>query len=382
MTEVKINICGDLVITEGNCPELENDIIDHFSKGDLNVVNLECPITQSNNKIEKTGLHLKGYEYGIFNLLKKLNINLVTLANNHIFDYGVDGLKDTINFCKKNDLNYVGAGLFRNEISKPVYYNLGGKKITFLNFAENEWANSVNGSPGANSLDIINNFNQIKREKTKSDIVIVIIHGGNEYFNLPSPKMQKTYRFYAENGADLIVGHHPHCISGYELYNNVPIFYSLGNFLFTKKSDYDSWYKGIILSIIIKQDNSISFDLKYTKQSKENYSLSFVDNFENEVIGKELEIVNNIISDETLLSEKWKDFLIKMESQYLRAFSPLNGIKYNFIKKLIIKLGLERNFINKSHYFSLLNYIRCEAHLEVSLGVLGEYLKKQHRNAK
>ncbi|UGS20600.1 CapA family protein [Flavobacterium cyclinae] len=376
MTEVKINICGDLVITEGNFPDLENDIIDYFSKGDLNIVNLECPITKSNNKIEKTGLHLKGDEYGIFNLLKKLNINLVTLANNHIFDYGVDGLNDTISFCKKNDLNYVGAGLFHNEISKSVYYNLDGKKITFLNFAENEWANSVNGSPGANSLDVINNVYQIKKEKNKADIVIVIIHGGNEYYNLPSPKMQKTYRFYADNGADLIVGHHPHCISGYELYNNIPIFYSLGNFLFTKKSNHDSWYRGMILSIIINQDNNISFDIKYTKQSKDNYSLSFVDNFENEVIRKEIENLNSIILDETLMLENWKDYLKKIELQYLRAFSPLNGIKNRIIKKLIIKVGLDKIFINKSHYFSLLNYIRCEAHLEVSQGVLKEFTKK------
>ena len=373
---IKINFTGDIVITEGYNPKVDTEILDYFSKANLNVVNLECPITKSDNKIKKTGLHLKGDENKIVDLFNKLNINLATLANNHIFDYGVDGLKDTIDFCKKKYLNYVGAGLCDDDVKQPFYFNFKGKKITFLNFTENEWANSENGLPGANPLDIINNVNQIKKEKNKSDIVIVIIHGGNEYYNLPNPKMQKTYRFYADNGADLIVGHHPHCISGYEIYNNVPIFYSLGNFLFTKKSAHDSWYKGIVLSIIITPDNSISFDLKYTIQSKENFNLSFVDKCENEAIQKEMEIVNTIIADETLLLEKWNDFLIKMKCQYLRAFSPLNGIKNNRIKKLIIKVGLEKSFINKSHYFSLLNHIRCEAHLEASMGVLKEYLKK------
>jgi hypothetical protein len=376
MNDIKINICGDLVITNGHDPKVNSEIINYFSDSTLNVINLECPITKSENKIKKTGLHLKGDEKRISSLLTKLNVNLVTLANNHIFDYGVDGLKDTINFCNNNNINYFGAGLSTEEVKKPFYYNVNGKKITFLNFAENEWANAEHGYPGANALDIIDNVNQIKNEKLNADLVIVIIHGGNEYYNLPNPTMQKKYRFYADNGADIIIGHHPHCISGFEVYNDVPIFYSLGNFLFTKKSEYESWYNGIILAINITSNNNINFDLKYIKQSKIDYSVSFLNTNESNIIQKEMEIVNNIISDENLMLENWNDFLIKYKSKYLRAFSPINGIKNNKVKKFLIKAGLEKRFINKSHYFSLLNHIRCESHLEASLGVLKKYLKK------
>jgi poly-gamma-glutamate capsule biosynthesis protein CapA/YwtB (metallophosphatase superfamily) len=76
-------------------------------------------------------------------------------------------------------------------------------------------------------MDIIDNANQIKEAKATHDKVIVIVHGGHEYYNLPSPRMQKQYRFYADQGADFVVGHHTHCISGYEVYNGVPIYYSL-----------------------------------------------------------------------------------------------------------------------------------------------------------
>ena len=85
-------------------------------------------------------------------------------------------------------------------------------------------------------MDIIDNTNQIREAKASHDKVIVIVHGGHEYYNLLSPRMQKQYRFYADQGADIVVGHHTHCISGNEIHNGVPKYYSLGNFLFTGRS--------------------------------------------------------------------------------------------------------------------------------------------------
>lgn len=376
MKNIKINICGDFVITDKHLPTIDNEIIDFFSQSDINVVNLECPITESTNKIEKTGLHLRGNRNAIREIAKKLNINLFTLANNHIMDYGKKGLIDTIDFCNENKINTVGAGVSYERAIEPFYFNCNAKKIVFLNFAENEWANSSKKQPGASPLNIIDNVNQIKKEKGNADIVIVIIHGGNEYYNLPNPRMQKQYRHYADNGADLIVGHHPHCISGFEIYNEVPIIYSLGNFLFTKESEKESWYKGIILEINIQLDNKIRFDLKYVTQSKENFNLFFFKGDQKILVQEEIQLYNKIIEEEQLLEEKWNDFLKTIKNQYLRAYSPINGVRNKKLKKILIKAGLENKFINKSHYLSVLNHIRCEAHLEASKGILEEYLKK------
>ena len=71
---------------------------------------------------------------------------------------------------------------------------------------------------GANPIDIIDNAAQIKKAKKECDFVIVIAHGGHEYYNLPSPRMQKLYRFFAENGADIVIGHHTHCVSGHAIH--------------------------------------------------------------------------------------------------------------------------------------------------------------------
>ena len=132
-----------------------------------------------------------------------------------------------------------------SDASKYITLEKDGLKIAIINFCENEWSIAEAGSPGANPMDIIDNASQIKSAKESHDKVIVIVHGGHEYYNLPSPRMQKQYHFYADQGADIFVGHHTHCISGNEVYKGVPIYYSLGNFLFTMNNSNNEWYTGM-----------------------------------------------------------------------------------------------------------------------------------------
>jgi poly-gamma-glutamate capsule biosynthesis protein CapA/YwtB (metallophosphatase superfamily) len=162
--------------------------------------------------------------------LHQLKIDAVTMANNHILDYGYKGVKDTFKELVDHKIKYIGAGNDLTEARKPLSLHKDGMKIAILNFCENEWSIAEDDSPGANPMDIIDNTNQIREAKASHDKVIVIVHGGHEYYNLPSPRMQKQYRFYADQGADIVVGHHTHCISGNEVYKGVPIYYSLGNF--------------------------------------------------------------------------------------------------------------------------------------------------------
>src|SRR5690606_39051508 len=129
------------------------------------------------------------------------------------------------------------------------------------------WASATETTAGANGMDLIDDVKAIREAKTKSNFLFVIVHGGNEHYNYPSPRMVKQYRFYAENGADAVIGHHTHCVSGYERHNNVPIFYSLGNFLFTKANRQDGWYSGIVLKLIISEDQNINFEIIPVSQS-------------------------------------------------------------------------------------------------------------------
>ena len=221
----RILIGGDLVLEKCYKGELDDKLLQLFASVDYRVLNLESPITDADSKykIIKTGPHLKGEMTSTKQVLLNLNIDLVTLDNNHILDYGNKGVSDTLSFCASLGLDYVGAGNSLIEASEIFYKKINNHRIAFVNVSENEWNCATKCKAGANPLDLINNAKAIREAKNNADKVFVIIHGGHEYYNYPSLRMQNQYRFYVDMGADLVVGHHPHCISGYEIYKNTPI---------------------------------------------------------------------------------------------------------------------------------------------------------------
>jgi poly-gamma-glutamate capsule biosynthesis protein CapA/YwtB (metallophosphatase superfamily) len=376
---ISINIGGDLVISNDKFKEedLDVNLVGLFAKSDLNILNLECPVTTvgTENKIIKTGPHIKGSQKSLTVALKQLNVNLVTLANNHIMDYGRLGLQDTFEFCKSENVDTVGAGYDVEEASKVYRTEVKGHKISVINFAENEWCNADEDTAGANPMDIISNVNQIKKEKTISDTVIVIIHGGHEYHNMPSPRMVKQYRFYAENGASIIVGHHTHCITGYEIHNNIPIFYGLGNFLFEYDSIFESWYTGLVLHLEIDTNNNISFKLIPVEQNRSQFQLKQLSAEDQKTVFNKIENYNSIISDSNLLNVSWKNYLETKRKTYLQYLSPLTAFKNHYIKGIISKLNLYKLFLNTNRLKVLLNIMRCEAHSEITQATIKRHLR-------
>jgi hypothetical protein len=372
MKSARLLICGDLVITDDKYSKdkIDKQIVELFSSSDWNIANLECPVTsvREKEKIKKTGPHLKGAAVSIAQVLKTLNVNLVTLANNHILDYGEKGLIDTLSFCKENNIETVGAGIDVEAAKKSIRKTINGHKIAIVNFAENEWASADKKSAGANPMDLIDNVKQIQAEKAISDIVIVIVHGGHEYYNLPSPRMQKQYRFYAEQGADIVVGHHTHCVNGHEVHNGIPIYYSTGNFLFTKPSSYEDWYKGIVLDVCIDEHRKISAKVNFVIQEKSDYSLRLANGKEDEELKNRFKKYSNIISDSDSLSKFWDDYLDHKSATYLNYWSPVNHIKNKFFRKVFLKLGL--NGATANGFLLHLNLMRCEAHYDLSKEIL------------
>jgi len=372
---MKIIIAGDLVIKQSyKVDKISDEVLELFKNSDYNIVNLEAPVTKSISKIQKTGPHHKSEKNSILKVLKSLEINLCTLANNHVLDYDEQGVFDTLNFCKDNNIQTIGAGKNKEEASKFFQLDSPIGKITFINIAENEWASSTETTAGANGMDLIDDVKQIQEAKKQSDFVIVIVHGGHEHYNLPSPRMQKQYRFYIDNGADIVVGHHTHCISGMETYKSKPIYYSLGNFLFTKPSQHDGWYKGIVLEVEILTTKEIQIKEIFVEQSKFDFQLSLIKGNALENTRNLFDEFSSTIVDSEKLSAKWRDYILKKSKVYDNYWSPLSFIKNKWIQKVATRLQFKGD--NKKGKALALNLMRCEAHHDISKEVLNFILKK------
>ena len=369
-----ILVAGDLVINqEYDVSKLDKKLVSLFQKSDLNIVNLEAPVTASNSKILKTGPYLKAHEESTKKILKALNVDIVTLANNHVLDYDEKGVDDTLDFCRKNKIKTVGAGMNLEEAAKTLYVDTKEGKIALVNFAENEWASATDKTAGANPMDVIDNAKQIQNAREQADYVIVIIHGGHEYYNLPSPRMQKQYRFYAEQGADIIIGHHTHCISGKVVYKGVPIYYSLGNFLFTNPSSFEDWYIGIVLELTII-NGKLEVQLHPVKQTKEYFQISLLEGEEKQNVYNRIFKFDTVIEDSIKLNNEWKAYVDSKYRQYLNYWSPISFVNNRLLKSVLIKLGV--SLINKKGIALKLNMLRCEAHKDMSKEFTLKYLKK------
>lgn len=376
--EISINICGDFFInpTSDQTTYFSENVIKLFEEADYNIINLESPVTSSlNRKIPKDGPHMNGSSF-TFSHLKQLKTSLVTLANNHILDYGYTGLADTLEKCREHSIGFVGAGLSHTEVRQPFMLSDDKIKVGILNFAENEFSTPNEHEYGANPLATISNLRQIREAKERFDIVIVIVHGGHEMFNLPSPRMVDLYRYFADCGASVIVSHHSHCISGYEMYNNVPIFYGLGNFLFPDGSDNEHWNIGLVLNLRISGEEALKWSLIPVKLDNICLKLSLISGTEKAKVFSDIEHYSSVIADAEELSRHWERFVKDKYEEILDIFSPLQFFNSHLLLRLSQKTGLNILFRRQKHYLKMLNHLRCESLSDLTVSVMFRYLKK------
>ena len=174
--------------------------------------------------------------------------------------------------------------------------------------------------------------------------------------------------FFADIGVNAIVCHHTHCAGGYEIYNGVPIFYSLGNFIFDKKkSDPSSWFEGYFIKLNITHN---SFSLFPYFQNKNKAGLRLMQDDEKNNYFNKITELNKIICNETLLNENWRNFCRSKEYSYLISVYPLGKWKRLLFRNKIFKSKIIKTRMIKSLY----SKINCEAHKEALLEILKNQL--------
>ena len=243
--EVVINAVGDIMLAGRWTPRLRQLGYDHpfsavsseLARGDITLANLETPVARGGREFTDKKFRFRA-EPEVIGALKRNRINMVTLANNHIMDFGPDALAETIRHLDASAIPHMGAGLNLAEARKPVITTVNGKRVAFLGysltqpiefFAAKERPGTAPGYEKLITADI-------SAAKQQADYVIVSIHWGTEGASAVQEYQRKTAHQAIEAGADVIIGHHPHVLRGIERYRSGIIFYSLGNFTFASKS--------------------------------------------------------------------------------------------------------------------------------------------------
>jgi poly-gamma-glutamate synthesis protein (capsule biosynthesis protein) len=172
--------------------------LEEIVSADLSVVNLECPLITKETPIEKVGRILSASSRTIHGF-KAANWHVLNLANNHSFDHGAIGLRETIDTIKGAGLSFVGVGSNIKEAQTPFVIEIHSQRVVIYSMAEHEFSIADEKTPGANPLDIINFVNAIRQHKQQG-IFIVLMHGGNEFYQYPSPEMVRRCRFMVDRG--------------------------------------------------------------------------------------------------------------------------------------------------------------------------------------
>lgn len=249
--ETTLAFTGDInfserYVTTRHLDRCENGIYDCFSQDLLEIMN-DVDIMMVNNEFTYStrGKPLAGKAYTFradpsrVELLDAFGTDIVNLANNHVYDFGSEALLDTISVLKEAKMPYVGAGANIEEASRPCYFICNGRKIaivaaTQIERSTNYTKEATESTPGVlKTLDAEKFVNVIQKAKKNSDIVIAFVHWGTEGDSHYGTDQYELAKEFVEAGADAIIGGHTHCLQGFEIMEEVPIIYSLGNFWFS-----------------------------------------------------------------------------------------------------------------------------------------------------
>ncbi len=351
---MKILIGGDVSVVDsaelfakGEVKALFNDVTEEFATADAVLVNLECAVTDKDTEIKKFGPCLKA-PFGTVETLKKAGVTHCAISNNHIFDYGIVGAKDTIKQLNKNRIEWTGFG--ENDIlaRRNMVLTDGKVKVAVIAVCEHEYSYALPERMGVREYDPYDTNEDISEAKKTADFVVVLYHGGKEFCRYPSPRLRKLCRSMVRHGADVVLCQHSHCIGCYEKFDEGHILYGQGNFHFLK-SDFLTTE-----DMCEKWSNGFLVELGFDKTCEIDFKPIVVDGlgirFANQ--GERKEIMDSFAKrNEELVSEEWQ-----------KGWHEFCLSKQDIYEQAVQSYGKEQTERNR-HWFA--HYLDCEAHTDV-----------------
>ncbi len=235
------------------------EVVNYLTEADITMVNQEFPFSNRGSKMEKKQYTFRADPKHV-SLLTELGIDIVSLANNHTLDFGREALSDTFVALDNAKVKYVGAGENINRAKQIEYITIGQTKVAFIAASRvipvTDWNATTNKSGLLTTYDPTIALEQIKEASANSDYVVIYVHWGVEHTKEPVAYQKNMAKQYIDAGADVVVGSHPHILQGIEYYQNKPIIYSLGNFVFGKSIEETAMAK-----VVIGEDKQINVSL-------------------------------------------------------------------------------------------------------------------------
>ena len=236
-------VMASLISRGGNIEDaVSPELIDEMKSADIMMVNNEFPYSDRGAPLPEKQFTFRA-KPSYVSYLNEMGVDIVSLANNHAYDYGEEAFLDTLQVLKDADIHYVGAGVNAAEAIRPVYFVINDMKIAFVSATQIE-RNDVPDTKEAteNTPGVFRCWNGeklmqvVKEAKENSDFVIVYVHWGTENQEETDWAQDTQSVELTGAGADLIVGDHPHIVQKVDIINGVPVFFSMGNFLFNSKT--------------------------------------------------------------------------------------------------------------------------------------------------
>ena len=237
---IVLNFAGDVTFANHFEQHVKNHFeypfakFPEFAEADISMVNLENPLTKGGIAAEKLFVFRARPKY--VRVLERGGVDIVNLANNHMYDYGEQGLRNTIETLDRAGIRHVGAGVNEKKARTPVILIKSGLRLGFLAYYGLRRHSGSHPATADSAGTALRNLKYIREDiralRDSADLIFVNFHWGLEKEHYPQPEQIWFAHKTLDYGADMIIGHHPHVLQGIERYKDKYIAYSLGNFIF------------------------------------------------------------------------------------------------------------------------------------------------------
>ena len=338
------------------------EIVQDIRNASLVIGNLECPATENGYPVQKTGPNQRARPQDL-DLLSSIGFTVLSLANNHILDYGIPAVEETMEHAEECGIKTVGAGRNAEEAGKALILECNRKTVGILSFAEAEFNLATESAPGANHFDPYTSFEDVRELKEKVDYVIVLYHGGIENHPYPSPLLQKKCRKFAEQGADLILSQHSHCIGTLEKHAGGTILYGQGNCAFGYRAGNQAWNEGLAV-LIDPGSGQVEFRLLQASKHGVVYAEEALQRERLEQLKRDSEH----LKDEAWIRSEWSRFCQSRKALDLPLLYGWNRVLIR-LNRIFGNRLIERRYSRRKQMITM-NMIRCDALHEVVQTIL------------